>query len=738
MSKEEITMKSGLAKIIRQAFSSLPAKRRMTLWMTSAALMAFCISTILFSFPTINVIEWRLADLWATSRYSESVDDKVAVIGIDEAIFDQFDWPLEKDVYGDLIAFLDEAGAEVMAFDIIFSDNLDACGKSDSIFLGMVQLYPKIVFGFGAVANRSQYGLSNTAAKKIPEHFAYSKGSVPGYTVHQTILPYKNLLENTRNLGSVILGVPFPDGIDRRTSLFLSQDSLLYPSLGLSAASIAEDHSEVAWNRDKNIVRIGKHRVWTDEEGHLYLNFSSKIPFYTLSDIRQSHVQMLLGEKPAIGREQLEGRIVFIGNSAPSLGDLGTTPISVKESGVRSPNVMLHARTAATILNDNAIRFHGRQISILVSLLLVLLFALLYRFVPMQYSFLISLAVLGAAISLSRMLYYSNEFVPFLESMTAGGIFIVFASFGIYLEKDSDRRFLFNTFGKYISPALIEDMAQNNVKPELGGQEVYGTAFFSDIESFSRFSEKITPFELITYLNDYFSAMTHTLLDNKGTLDKYIGDAIVAFFGAPRPSLNHAAEACTAAVNMQETLSQLRKRWRKQGHIPEEIANLKMRIGINTGNFVTGNMGCDLRMNYTMLGDTVNLASRLEGAAKEYGIYTVIGENTYKHVKGRFLLRKVDTIRVVGKSESTGIYQLMGKPREDDEQIQELIEIYENGLEHHVRGDFTEAKKLFERSLQLERFPELKNPSQVMLARAKNAILNPPKEWDGVHLMVVK
>ncbi|MFP4013529.1 MAG: CHASE2 domain-containing protein [Chitinispirillaceae bacterium] len=731
-------MKGDLAKRIKQTFSSLPAKRRMTLWMGSAALVAFCLSALLYSFPSINVIEWRLADLWATSRYGNSVDEKVAVIGIDEAIFEEFDWPLEKDVYGDLIAFLDEAGAEVIAFDIIFSDNLDACGKSDSIFLGMVQWYPKVVFGFGAVANRSQHGAPTSATKSIPHRFACGNGTVPGYTVHQTILPYKNLLENIHSLGSVILGSPFPDGIDRRTSLFLSQDSLLYPSLGLRAASIAEDHSDVAWDKNTNQVRIGKHRVWTDEEGHIYLNFSSKIPFYSLSDVRQSHIQMIMGEKPSIGREQLEGRIVFVGNSAPSLGDLGTTPVSVKESGMRSPNVMLHARTAATILNDNAIRFHGRQISLLVSLFLVLLFALLYRFVPMKYSFLISFAILGAFLYLSKLFYNSNEFVPFLESMTAGGIFIVFASFGIYLENDSDRRFLFNTFGKYISPALIEDMAQNNVKPELGGQEVYGSAFFSDIESFSRLSEKITPFELISYLNEYFSAMTHTLLDNKGTLDKYIGDAIVAFFGAPRPSLNHAAEACTAAVNMQETLSQLRKKWQKQSHIPKEIAHLKMRIGINTGNFVTGNMGCDLRMNYTMLGDTVNLASRLEGAAKEYGIYTVIGENTYKHVKERFLLRKIDSIRVVGKNRSTNIYQLIGKPRTDDDQIQELIEIYEKGLQHHARGAFAEAKKLFEKSLLLERFPELKNPSRVMLARAENYILNPPQDWDGVHLMVNK
>jgi adenylate cyclase len=353
----------------------------------------------------------------------------------------------------------------------------------------------------------------------------------------------------------------------------------------------------------------------------------------------------------------------------------------------------------------------------------------------MQYSFPVALVLLGALFFLSRYFYTNSHFVPVVEAAAAGGMFVVFASLGIYLERDADHRYLRATFGKYISPLLIADMAENNIQPALGGEEVYGTAFFSDIESFSSFSETLSPMELIAHLNEYFSTMTRILLDHSGTLDKYIGDAIVAFFGAPRPSHHHAREACTAAVRMQEALAGLRAKWQKLPTMPEKVRTLKMRIGINTGRFVTGNMGCDLRMNYTMLGDTVNLAARLEGAGKEYGIYTVVGEETYEVVRHDFLFRKLDTIRVKGRAEPGGIYQLMGKPREGDEGLRELVETYENGLAAYVRGDFPEAKALFESALKLERFPDLKNPSRVMLDRTEHLIRIDPGKWDGVYTM---
>ena len=203
-----------------------------------------------------------------------------------------------------------------------------------------------------------------------------------------------------------------------------------------------------------------------------------------------------------------------------------------------------------------------------------------------------------------------------------------------FLIAEKDKRFLKNTFGTYISPELIDQMYENKEEPQLGGNEGYHTAFFTDIQSFSGFSEKLSAPDLVELLNDYLTEMTDILLANKGTLDKYIGDAIVAFYGAPAPVQDHEYWGCLTAIKMQERLAQLRTKWQSEGdRWPQIVHNMQNRIGINSGPMVTGNMGSSMRMNYTMMGDTVNLAARLEASAKQYGIYIQVAEETYENVK---------------------------------------------------------------------------------------------------------
>jgi len=212
-----------------------------------------------------------------------------------------------------------------------------------------------------------------------------------------------------------------------------------------------------------------------------------------------------------------------------------------------------------------------------------------------------------------------------------------------FLIVEKDKRFLKDTFGAYISPELIDQMFDSKEEPSLGGNEGYHTAFFTDIQSFSAFSEKLSASDLVELLNDYLTEMTDILLDNKGTLDKYIGDAIVAFYGAPAPVDDHEYWACITAIKMQESLDELRQKWQSQGdRWPEIVHNMQNRIGINSGQMVTGNMGSTMRMNYTMMGDTVNLAARLEASAKQYGIYIQVADETYKACKDKFIWRDLD------------------------------------------------------------------------------------------------
>ena len=216
---------------------------------------------------------------------------------------------------------------------------------------------------------------------------------------------------------------------------------------------------------------------------------------------------------------------------------------------------------------------------------------------------------------------------------------------------EKDKRFLKDTFGTYISPELIEQMVEKKEEPKLGGDEKVHTAFFTDIESFSSFSEQMPAKKLVELLNVYLTEMTTILLNCKGTLDKYRGDAIVAFFGAPMPVKDHEFWACKAALDMQKKLIELRKNWvLEENRWPKNVHNMQNRIGIHTGLMVTGNMGSKQRMNYTMMGDTVNLAARLESSCKQYGIYTQISDNTYNAIKNKIVCREIDRVAVLGKN----------------------------------------------------------------------------------------
>jgi adenylate cyclase len=704
-----------------------------------AVFLAFFISIVftlvVFSIPSVKILEWRPADFWAARSFQGRIADKVAVVGIDEDFLNKFSWPVEKDVYGDLIDFLSEMGVKAIVFDLLFSDNLYSCGKGDSIFTGMLEYTPGIVLSCANIVRKDELRKGTTRISSIPKRFAIGKGTVPGYSIFGSILPYKELLQNAPAMGFDNLAIPSLDGVDRKIPMVQSEDSLLFPSLSLAASLMYYGIDKPVWDNSAGKIMLGSRAIPVDETGHLYVNFSTDVPLFPISKVRASHKEYLQNGQAKIGKKQLEGRIVFIGNTAPSLGDFGVNPLSKKESLGRTPNVFMHARAAQTILDDTGLRFHGRRGAVVFVLAILIALLIRFLFLRFRFSWIIVPIVFILAYFLSRQLYLANHFFPVLEGMTAGAVMFLLCSLFAYLEKETERRFLYSTFKTYLSPRVIDDLYEKKINPGLGGKQVYGTAFFSDLENFTGFSEDMasSPSKIVDILNDYFSAMTDILIENNGTLDKFIGDAMVAFFGAPRPSDQHAFEACSAAVKMQEALAELRAQWAARPDLHEKVKTLKMRVGINTGNFVTGNIGGKLRMNYTMIGDAVNLASRLESACKEYGVYTVTGERTYESVTTRFLFRKLDKIRVKGKREPVVLYQLMGKPRSDDSRSYRLIETYEKALAAYLAGDFAGATNRFSASLALERFQGLKNPSRVMMDRCEHLARMMPDHWDGVY-----
>jgi adenylate cyclase len=716
-------------------------KKRRLLGLALAAGVSFGVCLAFFSFPSVNVLEWRIADNWARQASNRTISHNVAVIGVDEKLLDEHGWPLEKDIYGDLIDYLSEMGAKAVAFDIVFADNLDACGKGDSVFREMAGYDTNAVFSYGAIFDEGEGAAVSGRLQAVPQRFSvgtFGGGNGSGFQMKGAVLPYQALLEKANNLGFNNRAKPFVDGIDRRMPLFMSRDSLVFPSLALASACLCKGNVKPVWDRRRTVVSIGNTTVAVDKDAYLYVNFTDSIPVFTISQVRASHRAWLLGKTPQIGKPELENRVIIIGNTALSLCDFGVTPLSSKTAMGLSPNALMHARAAATLLDGNAIRYHGRPSALLFSAVMLLLAGVLFFFFPAQVSLPAVLVCLLASILAGQRLYLANHFVPLLEGVGSGALFCILGSLVVYFEKETDRRYINSIFKCYLSPNVIDEMVRNREQPHLGGAEVYATAFFTDIEEFSKFSEELPPAEVVSNLNEYFQEMTSILLANNGTLDKFIGDAIVAFFGAPHASHRHCLDACTAAVHMQEALAKLRVKWQRTDGMHEGVRNLKMRIGINTGHFVTGNIGCDIRMNYTMIGDTVNLTSRLESAAKEYGVYTVVGEETYHSVKHDFRFRKLDKIQVKGRGKPVFIYQLMGLPRDKDEKFLSLIGVYEKGFEAYIAADFSAAEKLFSEALLLEKYPAFKNPSMVMRDRCSHLARINPEQWDGVFRMKEK
>jgi len=323
------------------------------------------------------------------------------------------------------------------------------------------------------------------------------------------------------------------------------------------------------------------------------------------------------------------------------------------------------------------------------------------------------------------------------------GILMTYTSNVIYkfLVEQRDKKFLKSTFGTYISPDLIDQMYEQKQQPKLGGESGYHAAFFSDIQSFSSFSEVLEPEKMVSLMNEYLTEMTTVLLDHHGTLDKYIGDAIVAFWGAPVMVENQEFEVCQASLDMAKRLDELREKWKGEEDWPEIVHNMQHRIGLNAGDMVTGNMGSTMRMNYTMMGDTVNLAARLEASAKQYGVYIQVAENIYTATKDDFEYRFLDNVRVKGKTIPVKTYELICAKGDISDQDAQCLEKFHSAQELYFAQQWDKAIKGFEESSQLENmFPgRSTNPSEVYITRCKHLKANPPeKDWDGVWTLTAK
>ena len=306
-----------------------------------------------------------------------------------------------------------------------------------------------------------------------------------------------------------------------------------------------------------------------------------------------------------------------------------------------------------------------------------------------------------------------------------------------------------NMFGSYVSPVLVERMIKSGQRPHLGGHAEEITAFFSDIQSFSSFSEILPPDRLVELMNEYLTACTDIIQAEGGTLDKYIGDAVVAMFGAPIELREHAFRACVTTLRVQSAIGELRVKWRGEGERwPEIVWNMRSRIGLNSGRCVVGNMGSRTRFNYTMMGDDVNLAARMESGAKQWGAYSMCTETTKvaceQHGGDRVVFRPLGRIVVKGRAQATPIHEIVGLKENVLAQTLECLGLFAQGLEKYYARDWDGAREFFRRSAKLEPHQPgtpgvTGNPSRVYLGRVEEyQHAPPPDNWDGVYVMKEK
>ncbi len=563
---------------------------------------------------------------------------------------------------------------------------------------------------------------------------------------------------------------PDRDGVLRRAPLLMNfQGGQIYPSLALAtlmqATGIGQVVLKVA-SEGLESFKLGDTVVPVDHGARLLLKYrgpGGSFPYLSASKVLSDR----------LAPDELKGKIVFVGTSAAGLKDIRTTPFDQNFPGVEA-----HATVVDNILMNDFIErpvwAFGMEfllvivVGVLTTVLLTWASAAL-SVVPV----VLSAAGLwfGSVYMMEQNGFYVSPEYPMLLLI---GNFTLLTLIKFWRE-EGQKKFLHSTFKSYLSPDLINQMFENHITPKLGGEARVITAYFTDIQGFSTFSEKLTATQLVELLNEYLTAMTDIFIAEEGTLDKYEGDAIVAFIGAPLDVPDHALRACRAAVSMQAKLLELREKWSSEKELPGESRNVKgfppevwtpgdkwpaivhqmrMRIGINTGEIVVGNMGSAMRMNYTMMGDAVNLAARLEAGSKQYGVYTMLSEyvldNQFTDEKGEthtirdlVEVRFIDRLTVVGKSEPVEVYELCAMKGGLTSQEQELLKLFAQGIEQYRRMEWDQAMATFQQSDTIERYPDAATtPSRVFLKRCQEYKANPPvpagQTWDGVYRMTKK
>ncbi|MGE0087194.1 MAG: CHASE2 domain-containing protein [Desulfococcaceae bacterium] len=673
--------------------------------------------------------DWRSGLLAKKSEFT----DQICLILVDQNSLDWgtrengWSWPWPREVYGVISNYCKRQGARMLAMDVLFTET-SPFGEADDERLG------DALSGYGRVISAMFLGKNTGSEQKWPEYLVPPDLQVAEFdqwikenTAEQMIFshaafPIPEVSLNSRLLCNVHLN-PDPDGVYRRSRLFSVFDGKHVPSLGIAAFLADSPAKDIRMGH--GIIRIGDYDLPLDREGNAILRYRGPAGThmtYSAAAVLQSEIRLVSGESPVIeDPNAFKDKYVFLGFSAPGLYDLRSSPVGGVYPGVEIHATMIDNLLARDFIRDTpawaaVLLILGISVacalsaSLLTEPLLIVGLSSLFMFIPPM-----------MAISS----YIKGIWFPFVVCELAV-VITIFLSLALkYATEGRQKRFIKLAFGQYLSPAVIEQIIADPDKLRLGGERRELSIFFSDLESFTSISEKLDPEALVALLNEYLSAMTDIIIEEDGTVDKYEGDAIIAFWNAPLEVQDHAVKCVKAALRCQARLAQMRTAFSQRiGR------DLNMRIGINTGYAVAGNLGSQTKFDYTIIGDAVNLAARLEGANKEFGTYTMISGNTRNALGESFGFREIARLGVVGKLEPVTVFEPMYLKEYD--MRKEIFRTFAQARELYYQGNFAAAADCFS---GIARFDAA---AAAYEKKCRELMENPPENWNGIWVMTKK
>ncbi len=678
--------------------SSITFCRALGVGIAVGVLFAFLFHTGLFETLELKTLDFRFSKY--ADRLTPSKD--IVIVTIDQNSIDYLKykmgivWKWPRDVYANVIKYLERAQAKAILLDFDFSDPdinraefeegetdrvLGSAIKDSGIVINSALFYRRPVIGrFGG--DDTDYNMLKRFAIDV-----IGKENIEIEGNQSVIAPISPVMQYSRGLGATNL-YPDRDGIIRKARLFQGFRDDIFANSALSSVLSALNIEGVEINKSRIMVKKVRDKdykmrpdshtvnpvrkkaqpelskgVKLDNRGEVYINWygpggpdSNTYKYFPIADILLSYIRQEDGLQPIVAPEEFRDKIVLIGSNAPSLYDLKPTPFSNEEA---YPGVEIIATIINNLLDGNSLsRVDGRDVIFLIFIACILT-SFIVSFVRSAFKNVLLTLLLMLGVYYSAVaLFYNNLFLSLVPIET--GIFFSFTVVTLinYLTEGREKKWIKKAFSHYLPASVITEIIKNPEKLKLGGEKKEGTILFADIRGFTSISEKLEPEEVADILNECFTPMTEIICRYNGTLDKYMGDAIMTFFGAPLPLRNHQTYACYAALDMIVLLNELKQKW-KDSNMPEYIQHMNIGIGINSGLVSVGNMGSVSRFDYTVIGDEVNLSSRLECLNKTYGTNIIVSDNTYRHTKDKFIYRELDYIKVAGKDIPVKIYELV-------------------------------------------------------------------------------